>query len=83
MKKKTKSLEACPACNHDPADHYFEGRNMNLNKKIRRDRKMVAEYCEEHEMMHSSDNCKPIWRDCCGILDGYSIQIIESKRKSW
>jgi len=83
MKKKVKSDKTCIECGHDPVDHYFEGKDMNLYKKRNQDRKLVKEYCEEHKMLHSSDRCKPIWRDCCGILDRYSVTVIESKRKRW
>ena len=81
--KKMQSDKTCPECGHDPVDHFFEGKSFNMYKKSRRDRKMAADHCKEHEMLHSSDKCKPIWRECCGILDRYSIKIIESKRKRW
>ena len=83
MKRKIKSDKTCNECGHDPVDHYFEGKDFNLYKNRKGDRKLAKEYCEEHEMLHSSDKCKPIWRECCGILDRYSIKIIESKRKRW
>ena len=83
MKRKIKSDKTCIECGHDPVDHYFEGKDLNLYKNRKRDRKLAKEHCEEHEMLHSSDKCKPIWRECCGILDRYSIKIIESKRKRW
>tara|TARA_Y100000310_G_C20176644_1_gene576119 strand:+ start:65 stop:316 length:252 start_codon:yes stop_codon:yes gene_type:complete len=83
MKKKIKSDKTCPECGHDPVDHYFEGKEMNIYKNRKRDRKLVKEYCEEHEMMHSNGKCKPIWRECCGILDRYTVEIMESKKKQW
>tara|TARA_Y100000034_G_C6742515_1_gene329593 strand:+ start:360 stop:611 length:252 start_codon:yes stop_codon:yes gene_type:complete len=83
MKKKIKSDKTCTECGYDPEDHYFEGKEMNLYKHRKRDRKLVKEYCENHKMTHSNDKCKPIWRECCGILDSYSVQIIDSKKKLW
>ena len=83
MKKKIKSDKTCLECGYDPVDHYFEGKEMNLYKHRKRDKKSVKEYCENHEMMHSNDKCKPIWRKCCGVLDRYSVQIIDSKKKLW
>jgi hypothetical protein len=83
MKKKVKSDKTCPECGHDPVDHFFEGKNMNLYKKRRQDRKLAKEYCEEHEMMHSNTRCKPKWSECCGILDRYSVSIKDSKKKLW
>ena len=83
MKKKVKSDKTCPECDYDPVDHYFEGKEMNLYKHRKRDRKLTKEYCESHEMIHSSDKCKPEWRECCGILNRYAVKIIESKMKKW
>jgi hypothetical protein len=83
MKKKIKSDKTCPECGHDPVDHYFEGKDMNLYKKRSRDRKLVKEYCKEHEMLYSSHKCKPTWRACCGILASYTVKIKESKNKRW
>ncbi len=79
MKKNLKLDKTCPECGHDPEDHFFEGKNLNLYQKRRQDRKLTKEYCENHEMMHSNDKCKPIWRECCGILDSYSVTIKEKK----
>jgi len=83
MKKKIKSDKTCPECDFDPVDHYFEGKDMNVYKNRKKDRKLVKEYCEEHEMMHSNDKCKPIWRECCGILNGYSVTIKDINKKLW
>lgn len=79
--KKTKSDKTCPECGHDPIDHLIEGKNMNLYKKKRLDRKMARDYCTEHEMLYTGHKCKPIWKGCCGILDRYDIKLIASKVK--
>jgi len=81
MKKKIKSDRTCLECGHDPMDHLFMGKDMNLYKKKKRDRKLVKEYCEEQEMLYSSHKVKPIWKECCGILNYYSVAIKDSKRK--
>tara|TARA_Y100000310_G_scaffold284991_1_gene308131 strand:+ start:755 stop:1006 length:252 start_codon:yes stop_codon:yes gene_type:complete len=83
MKKKIKSDKTCPECDHDPIDHFFEGRDYNMYRKRMRDRKLAKEYCEEHEMMHSNTRCKPVWKECCGILDGYTVEIKKFKKKQW
>ena len=81
MKTKIKSDKTCKECEHDPSDHYFEGKDYNLYKKRKKDRKLVKEYCEEHKILYSNDRCKPIWRECCGILDQYSITLKDVKKK--
>jgi len=83
MTTKRKSDKTCKECGHDPAEHYFEGKDYNLYKKRKRDRKLVKDYCEEHDRLYSGDTCKSIWKDCCGIFDRYSVVITESKRKQW
>ena len=79
MKIKLELFKPCDICNHDPQDHVFEGKEMNLYKQRKRDKKMAKEYCENHEMMHSNDKCKAVWRDCCGILDQYIISLKDPK----
>ena len=79
MKAKPNLKIPCDICNHDPQDHVFEGKDMNLYKQRKHDRKLVKEYCEEHEMLHSNHKCKPIWSKCCGILDRYHITLKDSK----
>ena len=80
MEKKIKSDKTCPECGHDPIERLFMGKDMNLYKKKRMDRKLTKEYCEEHEMLYSNTRCKPLWRKCCGILDHYVITIIDTKK---
>ena len=79
MKPKLELFKPCDICNHDPQDHVFEGKEMNLYKQRKRDKKSVKEYCEHHEMMNSNDKCKAIWRDCCGVLDQYRISFKDPK----
>lgn len=79
MKKKEKSDKTCIDCGHDPTEHYFEGKDYNLYKKRKRDRKLVKDHCEEHERLYNGDKCTPIWKVCCGILDSYSVIMTESK----
>ena len=67
MKKK------CLTCGHDPNDHFFEGKDSNLYKQRKLDRKMVKDFCVEQKQAYSNHITKPIWRKCCGILDRYSI----------
>ena len=83
MRKKIKSDKTCPECGHDPIEHLFMGKDMNLYKKKKWDRKLAKEYCEEEEMLNSNHKIKPIWRECCGILDHYLVVIKDSKRKQW
>ena len=83
MRKKIKSDKTCPECGHDPMEHLFMGKDMNMYKKRKHDRKLAKEYCEEEEMLNSNHKMKPIWRECCGILDRYLVVIKKSKRKQW
>ena len=78
--KKMQSDKTCPECGHDPVDHFFEGKSFNMYKKSRRDRKMAADHCKEHEMLHSSDKCKPIWCRSCKHLKIYQITVTEKSR---
>ena len=80
MKRKIKSDKTCNECGHDPVDHYFEGKDLNLYKNRKRDRKLVKEHCEEHEMLYSNHLCKPIWKKCCGLLDEYIISLKDSNK---
>jgi hypothetical protein len=79
MKKKIKSDKTCLECGYDPMEHLFMGKNMNLHKKKKLDRKLVKEYCEEQEMLYSNHKVKPIWRECCGILDHYQVALKDPK----
>ena len=79
MKPKLELFKPCDICNHDPRDHVFEGKDMNLYKQRKYDKKLVKEECENHEMLHSNHKCKPEWRDCCGILNQYTITLKDSK----
>ena len=83
MKKKIKSDKTCPECGHDPMEHLFMGKDMNMYKKKKWDRKLAKEYCEEQEMLYSNHKVKPVWRECCGILDRYTVKLKESKKKRW
>jgi len=79
MKAKPNLKKPCSECNHDPQDHMFEGKDMNLYKQRRYDKKLVKEECESHEMLHSNHICKPVWRKCCGILDRYNVTFKDPK----
>ena len=79
MKAKPNLRKRCIECGHDPQDHMWEGKDMNLYKQRKQDKKLVKEECESHEMLHSNHICKPIWRKCCGILDRYSISFKDPK----
>ena len=50
-----------------------------LNKKNKKDVKMVKEYCKEHETSHSGDKCKPSWCGDCGFLINYEIIVKHDK----
>ncbi len=69
----------CLECGHDPADRFFEGKDSNLYKQRKLDRKMVKDYCGEQEQSHSNHKLKPIWRKCCGILDHYQVTLKDSR----
>ena len=69
----------CLECGHDPADRFFEGKDSNLYKQRKLDRKMVKDYCVEQEQSHSNHKLKPIWRKCCGILDHYQVTLKDPK----
>jgi hypothetical protein len=79
MKPKLELFKPCDVCDHDPQDRMFEGKDMNLYKQRKHDRKLVNEYCEEEEMLHSNHKCKPLWKKCCGTLDHYLITLKDSK----
>lgn len=79
MKAKPDLFKPCDICNHDPQDHVYEGKDMNLYKQRRYDKKLVKKECEYHEMSYSNHICKPVWRKCCGILDGYTITLKDPK----
>ena len=76
-------MDKCTKCGHDPKDHFFEGIDPNLYKNRKNDRKLVREACVEHEQFYSSQKIKPIWKECCGILDYYLVTLKPStwKRK--
>ena len=79
MKAKPNLKKRCIECGHDPQDRMFEGKDMNLYKQRKNDRKLVKEECESQKMLHSNHICKPVWRKCCGILDRYSISFKDPK----
>ena len=65
----------CLTCGHDPNDHFFEGKDTNLYKDKKLDRKMVKDYCVEQEQSFSNHKMKPIWKKCCDILDYYQVTL--------
>ena len=79
MKAKPNLRKRCIECGHDPQDHMFEGKDMNLYKQRKHDKKLVKEACEDHEMNYSNHICKPEWRKCCGILGGYTVTFKDPK----
>ena len=79
MRAKANLKKQCIDCGHDPQDRMFEGKDMNLFKQRKQDKKLVKEECVSHEMLHSNHICKPVWRKCCGILDRYTITFKDSK----
>ena len=81
MKKKIKSDKTCLECGHDPIEHLFMGKDMNMYKRKKHDRKLAKEYCEEEEALYSNHKLKPIWKKCCGILDHYQVTIKNSKKE--
>ena len=81
MRAKANLKNPCDVCNYDPQDRMYEewGKDMNLYKQRRYDKKLVKEECVHHEMLHSNHICKPVWRKCCGILDGYTVTLKDPK----
>ena len=79
MKAKPNLKKPCDVCNHDPQDRMFEGKDMNLFKQRKHDKKLVKEACEEHAMLYINHICKPVWRKCCGTLDRYTITLKDPK----
>ena len=79
MRAKPNLKKRCIECGHDPQDRMFEGKDMNLYKQRKQDKKLVKEECESHEMLHSNHICKPIWRKWCGILDRYTVSLKDPK----
>ena len=54
MRAKPNLIKRCIECGHDPQDHMFEGKDMNLYKQRKHDKKLVKEACEDHEMNYSN-----------------------------
>ena len=81
MRAKPNLKKPCDICNHDPQDRIYKewGKDMNLFKQRKHDRKLVKEECESQQMLHSNHICKPVWRKCCGILDRYTITLKDPK----
>ena len=52
-----------------------------LNKKNKKDVRLVKEHCEEHERMYSGHKCKPIWDKKTGKLEMYEVDPYSKKKK--
>ena len=79
MRAKPNLKKRCIECEHDPQDRMYDGKDMNLFKQRKKDRRLVKEECEHHEMSYSNHICKPVWRKCCGILDRYTVTLKDPK----
>ena len=71
----------CKECNHDPNEHFFEGTDSNLYKTRKNDVKLAKEYCMEQSILHTNHKTKPIWKECCGILDYYQVALKNPKSR--
>ena len=49
-----------------------------LNRKNKKDLRMVNEYCDEHEFLYGNHTCEPIWEEKTGNLKKYEILILWS-----
>ena len=67
----------CKVCGEDPTKRGFGG--MYKNKK--EDRKLAKEYCGR--TANSNQIIKPVWNECCGSLQYYSVTHQDNKKPLW
>ena len=51
-----------------------------LNRKNKKDLRMVNEYCDEHEFLYGTHTCKPIWERGTGNLKMYEVVVHHNKK---
>jgi hypothetical protein len=72
--EKVKMPKKCKVCGEDPTQRGFGG--MYKNKK--EDIKLAKEYCER--TANSNQIIKPVWNECCGSLQYYSVTHQDNKK---
>ena len=75
--EKVKMPKICKVCGEDPTQRGFGG----MYKHNRYDRKLAKEYCER--TANSNQIIKPVWNECCGSLQYYSVTSQDNKKPLW
>jgi hypothetical protein len=69
--------EKCKVCGEDPTKRGFGG----MYKHNQHDIKLAKEYCGR--TANSNQIVKPVWKECCGALQYYTVILKDNKKPLW
>ena len=73
--ENVKMPKRCKVCGEDPTERGSGGMYKDKDKKL------AKEYCEN--TANTNQIVKPIWKECCGALDYYSVTLKDNKKPLW